>query len=87
MKNKDYEKIQKFVYEYKTKHSKGFTPEEIEDVKTRYPKINDEKFDSALMGITGRVYGGGVFVIYHCDVLKAIVCGLENRELNEFEFD
>jgi hypothetical protein len=37
-----------------------------------------------LKGITGQIIDGEI-VIYHHDVLKAIICGTENRNLTHDE--
>ena len=48
--------------------------------------VNGEKYDEAMWGNTCGMWDGK-FVIYHCDVLKAIQCGIENRDLKLEEWD
>lgn len=71
--------IHQVVYEFKTKNEMGFTYNEINDLLTSFfPKINREKFDNALRGVTcvGDEFGNSV--IYHIDIERAIACGLRN---------
>lgn len=74
------------VLTFPTKNSQGFTQSEIELFLKNYPSINLEKFNKALMGITGLLIDGE-FVTYHGDVLLALRCGLENRSPTSFEWD
>lgn len=71
---------------FKTKHKEGFTNKEIEELLKQYPDINMEKFNDAMMGNTCMMKDGEL-INYPCDVEKAIRCGVENRELNSFEWD
>lgn len=83
---KDNLSIKDFVYNYKTTYEQGFTREEIDVVKGLFSKINIQKFDEALYGITCMMIDDQI-VIYHCDIEKALRCGLQNRSLNFYEFD
>lgn len=78
--------IHKMVYEFKTKYEEGFIDSEIKKILKKFPNINMDKFDSALRGITCMMKGGKM-VIYHCDIEKAIRCGVENRDLYYHEWD
>ena len=80
------ETIQQKVDNFKTKHKQGFVPDEIRTLLKEYPGINMDKFNDALMGITCMMIGGEI-ITYHCDVEKAIRCGVENRELKSGEWD
>ena len=51
-----------------------------------YPNINIDKFNSALRGITCMMINDEI-VIYHCDIDKALCCGIENRNLSSWEWD
>lgn len=80
--------IHQIVYQYNTKNEMGFTYEEINDLLTRFfPKINREKFDNALRGVTcvGDEFGNSV--IYHIDIERAITCGLRNENLGGINWD
>lgn len=89
-KKKDIEKIvneaYKVVYEYPTKNKQGFIYEEIEELLKKYPKINRDKFNEAMWGNTCMMVEGKL-VMYHCDVFKALQCGIENRNLTLGEWD
>jgi len=74
------------VYNFKTKHKGGFTEADQQKLLKKFPKINMEKYKNAMMGHTC-VMVDGELVIYHCDVLGALRCGLENRNLTEAEWD
>ena len=78
--------IQDKVYTYKTKHKEGFLQTEIDTLLIDYPDINMDKFNDALMGNTCMVKDGKI-VQYHCDIYKAIICGIENRGLTVNEWD
>ena len=81
-------KLRDRVYDYKTKDEHGFSPEELEAIYNEFKDSNPnrERFDDALMGITCMVNDDGL-VIYHCDVLSALRCALESRDLNIYEWD
>jgi len=78
--------IQDKIYSYKTKHKEGFLQTEIDTLLIDYPDINMDMFNDALMGNTCMVKDGKI-VQYHCDIYKAIICGIENRGLTLNEWD
>jgi hypothetical protein len=78
--------IRDLVYNYKTKHDEGFVQSEIDDLLTKFPDINMDKFNNALRGITCMVKDSET-IIYHCDIKHAILCGIENRDLKWYEWD
>jgi len=78
--------IQDKIYTYKTKHKEGFLQTEIDTLLIDYPDINMDMFNDALMGNTCMVKDGKI-VQYHCDIYKAIICGIENRGLTGNEWD
>lgn len=80
------DKITEAVYRYSTKYKEGFIQSELEELLKQYPDINMDKYNDALMGITCMAIDGQA-VIYHCDVAKAIICGIENRGLKVWEWD
>jgi len=45
-----------------------------------------DKFDDAMMCNTCMIIDEEI-IHYHCDLYHAIICGLQNRKLNSFEFD
>jgi len=78
--------MREIVYNYKTKHKYGFTNEEIEDLLINFPDINLEKFYDALYGNTCMVIGNDI-ITYHCDILVALKCGMNNRGILPHEWD
>jgi hypothetical protein len=79
-------KIESIVYGYNTKYEEGFIKEEIEDILQLFPNIDMEKFDKALQGNTCMTRDNQT-IIFHCDIEKAIRCGVEGRDLNWWEWD
>jgi len=76
------------VYHTKTKYEKGFLADEHKKLLRRFPTkyMNMDKYYEALHGITGiMTIDGGL--IYHCDIIKALNCGIEDRNLTLAEFD
>ena len=80
--------LEKLVYGFRTKHKEGFTDRELKRLLSTIGKdnINMEKYNSALTGITCMVIDEEM-VIYHCDVLTALRCGMENRDIKSYEWD
>jgi hypothetical protein len=84
--NKEYKKLEDLVYNYKTKNKEGFLFTEEKELLKQFPNINMDKYFDVLKGITC-VMDGENIVTYHCDILNALVCGLENRKQTIEEFD
>lgn len=80
------ENLEDKINNYPTKNKIGFIDEEIDELMSGYPGINKVKFNRALVGITTTTIDGDI-VIYHRDIINALRCGLENRDLTEEEFD
>lgn len=80
--------IREKVYNFKTENKEGFTYDEINLLLKDFSdvNINMKRFDDALMGITCMMIDDK-FIIYHCDVEKALLCGIEDRGLNSLEWD
>lgn len=74
------------IYTYKTKYKEGFIQVELDELLKDFPSINIEKYENAFMGNTCMMRDGNT-INYHCDVLKAILCGIENRDLKLEEWD
>lgn len=83
--NQEYHELSEHVYNYKTKNKHGFNSDEIADISSHYD-FNEEKFNSVLTGITCMMDDTGL-IIYHCDILQALVCGIENRDMTVEEWD
>ncbi len=75
------------VYNYPTKNKMGFLLEEIEQLLSEFPNVNKDKFDNSLRGVTCVADENMNMIIYHCDIHKALICGLENRDFKGFEWD
>jgi len=74
------------VYKYPTKNQIGFTGKEYMKLASKFSTLNKTQFENALKGITCQMINGE-FVIYHCDILLALQCGLENRKPTGYEWD
>lgn len=80
------EQIIQIIRDYPRKYKYGFKQEEIKELLKSFPDINMDKYDNALSHITA-IFHEKQILIYPQDVLQGIICGLENRDINEFEFD
>jgi hypothetical protein len=78
--------LRDLVYKWPTRHKEGFMPDELKEIKEKFPQMNEDKFNMALFGNTCMVFEGK-HCTYHCDVLTALRCGLENREMKPGEWD
>ncbi len=79
--------IREEVYNFKTKYPQGFVRSEIDEIISKFEGLNMDKFYNALMGITCMVSPEKETIIYHCDIEKALHCGVENRNLYLHEWD
>jgi len=84
-----YDEVVNHIYNYKTEYEKGLNSDEMRDVylffESKY-KMNIEKYYDALMGNTCIIVNGRILT-FHCDVVKALVCAIENRDMYGYEFD
>lgn len=71
---------------YQTLNKEGFIDTEIQELLVDFPNLNRGFFDNALYGSTC-IMRDGKLIIYHVDVINAIMCGLEWRHLTDEEFD
>lgn len=82
--------IKEMVYGYPTQYETGFILKEIHYLKAVckkiYPNFSDKKFEDALTGNTCMMKDGNI-ITYHCDLLTALKCGAENRDMTQTEFD
>lgn len=78
--------LQNMVYKWKTKYEEGFIQEEQEELLKKFPNINMEKYNKAMYGNTCMIRDDKI-ITYHCDIYKALLCGIENRELTLGEWD
>lgn len=78
--------IKEKVYEFKTKNKEGFVQSEIDALLKGFANINLDKFNQSLNGITCMMINDEI-VIYHTDIINALNCGVDNRLLDESEWD
>ncbi len=81
--------VEKVIDEFVTDSDYGFNPREVQEIITivskKYP-FNTEKFYEAVSGDTC-ILQNGVPIRYHCDILKGLICGIEDRCIKLSEFD
>lgn len=78
--------IERFIREYKTQYPEGFTDKERNEVLRHFPHIDMKKYNDAMMCLTCKMIGDDT-VVYHHDVINAILCGIERRDLTTIEWD
>ena len=83
----NYKELKDKVYNYPTKYPQGFIQSELDELLKEYPNINMGKFNNATIGNTCMFNEEDGLIQYHCDIYKAIVCGIEGRELYPHEVD
>jgi len=86
MNNKEYKKLEELVYNYPTEYKEGFMWEEENKLLEKFPDIKMDRYTNAMRGNTCMVKNGHI-ITYHCDILKALVCGIEDRDLTVLEWD
>ncbi len=81
--------VEELLERYPKANERGFSPDDISNILKFFgdDEINMEKFNDVMMGNTGVVTDGGVFLTYHTDLRRALICGLEGRGLRVGEFD
>ena len=80
------DKLKNLVYSYETKYDEGFIDSEIEDILSKFSNLNMDKFQNALYGNTCMLKNNDV-IMYHCDILTALRCAAENRNMYSYEWD
>ena len=78
--------IQETVETFKTKNTEGFTNPELGELLKQFPGMNMDKYYSAMTGNTCMMIDGEM-IFYHCDIITAIRCGVENRDIRLSEWD
>lgn len=82
------EDVSKFVNEYITSFDLGFTQTELHIILYTHENINHKAFWKAMFGNTlGSSPDGKIPLYYKGDVITALKCGIENRELRQEEWD
>ena len=81
----NYQELKDIVYNFKTKHDSGFTREEqlrlCDQIGISKPQYLDK------LGTNTCLLIGQEVITYRHDVLKAIQCVEENRNLKSWEWD
>ena len=80
------DQIYKRVYKYKTANKEGFTQGEIDRLLAEFAQIDISKFNNALSNVTCIELNDEI-ILYRHDVYNAVICGIEKRGINGFEFD
>jgi len=78
--------VEEYVREYPVKSKWGFNPEELADIIQEFPDINIKKFDLA-MGVHTVITDEGKIITFPYDVITALRCGIENRDIKLSEWD
>jgi len=78
--------IQEKVHHFKTTYKEGFVQVEIDMLLKEFPEINIKRFKEALKCITVMEINGET-IFYRHDIIKALRCGIENRNLKPEEWD
>jgi len=79
--------ITDIVLKFKTKYKVGFIQTETTELLKNFPSIDMKYFNEALNHITAICSKDDGIIIYKHDILKAVICGMESRELTDIEFD
>jgi hypothetical protein len=86
--SEEYKALSQLVLNYKTKHKEGFVDDEQEELLKNFSDINMDRYYDVLNGVTCIIdQKTQEFIIYHCDILTAILCGLEDRDMYTSEWD
>ena len=78
--------VYNFVKTYKTSYEEGFSNVEIHIILNTFKNIDRTRFFDALTGITCTSKNEQILYYKH-DIEKALLCGIEDRNLTEEEFD
>jgi hypothetical protein len=81
----EYNELEDFVYNYPTKHKQGFTGKEVLQFIEELKLDKDTFFDK--LGVNTCMLVDGDVITYHRDILKGLLCVLENRDMYWYEFD
>lgn len=82
------QEIEDRVYKYPTKSKYGFNKEELNSILKEYNlDLENKHVGDTLTCITVMIEENGDLITYPIDVRFAIICGLENRNLTQSEFD
>ena len=80
------QEIKHKISTFPKKNEIGFTDLELIELLKLFPNIHMDKFNDSLIGNTCQIIDKEI-INYIWDVEKAIICGLENRDLTNAEWD
>ena len=88
-KESDHAFVEELLERYPKANERGFSADDISNILKFFgdDEINMEKFNDVMMGNTGAVTDDGVFLTYHTDLRRALICGIERRDLKTGEWD
>lgn len=78
--------VTEIVMNYPTSNELGFTAVEQVLLIMEFEDFNIQKYYNAFFGCT-RALVGKITITYHSDIITAIMCGLENRDIQSHEWD
>lgn len=74
------------VVGFKSRFTKGLTRGEIEVLLKKFPSVSQRRFFNKMGVVTVQLIKGEV-VYYRSDIISAITCCIEKRDINASEFD
>lgn len=74
------------VIDFKSRFTKGLTRSEIEVLLKKFPSVSQRRFFNKMGIVTVQLIKGEI-VYYRSDIISAITCCIEKRDLNTSEFD
>lgn len=84
---KKQQSVHDIIYNFPTKHEQGFTTFDIQCLLADYfPQYSSDDL-SEKIGVVTCMKIDDEFIIYHEDIINALYCLFENRELNLTEWD
>lgn len=79
--------VTKIVHDFPITEDLGFTSvEQALLLLMHFDGINTERYYNAMFGNTIGVING-IGRTYHCDIITAIMCGIEDRDILPHEWD
>jgi hypothetical protein len=74
------------VVSFKSRSPKGLTRHEIELLLKKFKSVSQKRFFEAMGVCTVQVIKGEI-IYYRSDIITAITCCIEKRDINASEFD
>lgn len=80
-------KVREILDKFERTYPEGFTNVEVELIILKnFPNINRKKFNDAVFGNTSPMINGQL-LYYPWDIETALICGIEERDQNQIEWD